>query len=445
MTNDERLHPLPAEALQHEAPLQMTYPFCYEPHPLVRLAAGEVVTEVKKHPEWAREIEDGKMLGVLVVEGGKFLAAFSGTLCGRSTLPYFVPPVFDLHGTYFEEEERRISALNHELQATDSATIEAERERRSQALQQWLFRQFRLLNARGEERPLLDIFAPKVPPSGAGECCAPKLLQYAYRNGLKPLCMGEFWMGRSPRGEVREEGHFYPACQHKCKPILTWMMQGLDVEENPLMKDYDQVMSQLRILHEDPSFVVVDKPSGMLSVPGKDDVPSLLDIMRQRYPQAEGPMIVHRLDMDTSGLMVVALTDEAYHTLQQQFIRHTIRKRYTALLEKPMTVGEKGTIDLLICPNPYDRPRQIVNEEYGKRSITHYEVAGNEDGHARIHLWPDTGRTHQLRLHMAAREGVNNPIVGDRLYGRAANRLMLFADELEFQHPTSGDWLRFSL
>ena len=220
-------------------------------------------------------------------------------------------------------------------------------------------------------------------------------------------------------------------------------MQGLDVEPNPLMKDYDRVMKQLRIVHEDRYFVVVDKPSGMLSVPGKDNLPSLLDIMRERYPEAEGPMIVHRLDMETSGLMVVALTDEAYHTLQRQFVEHTIRKRYTALLQRPMTIGEKGTIDLLICPNPYDRPRQIVNEEYGRRSITHYEVVGNEDGHARIHLWPDTGRTHQLRLHMAAKEGLGNPIVGDRLYGNAGERLMLFADVLEFQHPVTGDFLEF--
>lgn len=435
MMEEGLLHVLTEEVSQYEEPRQMTYPFCYEPHPLVRLAAEMVKAEVARHPDWQREISEGKMLGVLVVKGGRFLAAFSGTLCGRSTLPYFVPPVFDLHGTYFEEEERRISAM----------PLGEERITRSQALQQWLFEQFRLLNAHGKERPLLDIFSPKVPPSGAGECCAPKLLQYAYRNGLKPLCMGEFWMGSSPRGEVREEGHFYPSCQHKCKPILGWMMQGLDVEDNPLMKDYDNIIQSLRILHEDPEFVVVDKPSGMLSVPGKDDVPSLADIICQRYPQAQGPMIVHRLDMDTSGLMVVALTETAYHALQRQFITHTIRKRYTALLERPMTVGERGTIDLLICPNPYDRPRQIVNEEYGRRSITHYEVTGNEDGHARIHLWPDTGRTHQLRLHMAAKEGLHNPIVGDRLYGRAASRLMLFADELEFQHPTSGDWLRFSL
>lgn len=434
--NDPLLHPLPPEAEGTPPPRQMTFPLCYEPHPLVRLAARELTAELSRHPDWQLEAGEGKMMGVLVVEGGGFLAAFSGTLCGRSTLPYFVPPVFDLHGTYFEQEEARIAAL----------PPTEERTHRSQALQQWLFRQFSFHNARGEERPLLDIFAPRVPPAGAGECCAPKLLEYAYRHSLRPLCMGEFWVGRAPRGEVRREGHFYPACQHKCKPILEWMMQGLDVEQNPLSRNYENLLCQLRIVYEEKEFVVVDKPSGLLSVPGKEPLPSLQDIMRQRYPEAQGPMIVHRLDMETSGLMVVALNEDAYHALQQQFITHTVRKRYTALLERPMEPGSKGTIDLLICPNPYDRPRQIVNQEHGRRSITHYEVTGNTpDGHARIHLWPDTGRTHQLRLHMAAPEGLGNPIVGDRLYGTAAQRLMLVADRLEFLHPVSHKTLRFEI
>ena len=227
MEKDDRLHPLPAAASDIPAPRQFTFPFCYEAHTLCRMAAELVRNEVARHPDWQRETEEGKMLGVLVVEGGGFLAAFSGTLTGRSTLPYFVPPVFDLHGTRFEEEEREISLMSPGN----------ERKERSRALQQWLFRQFRFLNARGEERALPDIFAPKMPPAGTGECCAPKLLQYAYRHGLRPLCMGEFWVGRSPRGEVREDGHFYPSCQHKCKPVLEWMLQGLDVEQNPLMRD----------------------------------------------------------------------------------------------------------------------------------------------------------------------------------------------------------------
>lgn len=428
------IHPLPPEAEGIEAPRQMTYPFCYEPHPLCRIAAEEVKREVGRQADWAAEIGEGKMLGVLVVEGG-FLAAFSGTLCRRSTLPYFVPPVFDLHGTYFEQEEAEISLLPKG----------DERIRRSQALQQWLFEQYHLLNANGESASLLDIFADKTPPAGAGDCCAPKLLQYAYRNRLRPLCMGEFWMGRSPKGEIREEGHFYPACQHKCKPILTWMLQGLDVEPNPMMKDYAQTMSRLRTLYEDADIVVFDKPSGLLSVPGKEELPSLLDIVRQRYPQAEGPVIVHRLDMDTSGLMVVALTNEAYLHLQQQFIRHTVQKRYSALLERSLETGLSGTIDLPLCPNPYDRPRQMVHETYGKRSITRYEVAGNSDGHALVRLWPQTGRTHQLRVHMAHPLGLANPIVGDRLYGHAAARLMLWADQLAFVHPRTGETLNFEL
>lgn len=428
------IHPLPPEAKGIEAPRQMTYPFCYEPHPLCRIAAEEVKREVGRHAEWETEISEGKMLGVLVVEGG-FLAAFSGTLCRRSTLPYFVPPVFDLHGTYFEEEEARISLLPKG----------EERIRRSQNLQQWLFEQYHLLNGKGESASLLKIFADKVPPAGAGDCCAPKLLQYAYLHGLHPLCMGEFWMGRSPKGEIREEGHFYPACQHKCKPILSWMLQGLDVEPNPMMKDYDKLIQKLRIVYEDEDIVVVDKPSGLLSVPGKDDLPSLADIIRQRYPHALGPIIVHRLDMDTSGLMVTTLTSEAYRSLQEQFIKHIIKKRYSALLEQTMEVGTSGIIDLPLCPNPYDRPRQMVHEKYGRRAITRYEVVGNSEGHALIRLWPQTGRTHQLRVHMAHPMGLANPIVGDRLYGHAAQRLMLWADQLEFVHPRTGASLRFEL
>ena len=430
--SDSLLHRFPSEAPNIKAPRQFTYPFCYTAHPLCCLAAEEVKREVALHTDWEADIQQGKMLGVLVVEDG-FLAAFSGTLCGRSTLPYFVPPVFDLHGTYFEEEEAHISALPKG----------EERKHRSQALQQWLFEQFRFLNAEGQTASLLDIFGEHTPPSGAGECCAPKLLHYAYQHGLKPLCMGEFWMGQTPKGEIREEGHFYPSCQAKCKPILTWMLKGLDVEENPLRKGYNDLIAQLRIVAEDSDIVVVDKPSGLLSVPGKDDLPALADIIRERYPQAEGPIIVHRLDMDTSGLMVVALKTKAYHHLQNQFVRHTIGKRYRAILERPMPIGEKGRIDLPLCPNPYDRPRQMVHEEYGRRAITNYEVIGEEDGHAVVHLWPETGRTHQLRVHMAHSEGLGNPIVGDRLYGTAGGRLMLFADELSFVHPTSGERMHF--
>lgn len=431
---DNKIHPLPIKVSEALRPQQFTYPFCYEAHPLCRMAAEEVRREIACHTDWQNEIDEGKMLGVLVVEDG-FLAAFSGTLCGKSTLPYFVPPVFDLHGTYFEEEETRISAL----------PMGEERKARSQALQQWLFEQFHFLNAKGKKASLLDIFGEKIPPSGAGECCAPKLLQYAYQHNLKPLCMGEFWMGKSPKGEIREAGNFYAACQHKCKPILSWMLQGLDVEENPMLRDYQALVQKLHVLYEDTDIVVIDKPAGLLAVPGKDDLPSVQSIIRLRYPHSEGPLIVHRLDMDTSGLMVLALNEKAYHHLQEQFIHHTVKKRYSALLEHPLDAGIKGRIDLPLCPNPYDRPRQMVHEEYGRRAITNYEVVSNRDQHALIHLWPETGRTHQLRVHMAHPQGLNNPIVGDRLYGHAAQRLMLFADELSFTHPATGETLHFQI
>lgn len=423
----DRLHQLPKEAESVVPPKQFTYPFCYEANPLCRIAAEEVKNEIARHKDWMTDINEGKMLGVLVAEEG-FIAAFSGTLCGRSTLPYFVPPVFDLHGTYFEEEEARISAM----------PLGEERKQRSQALQSWLFRQFHFLNARGEEASLADIFTEKLPPSGAGECCAPKLLQYAFLHHLHPLCMGEFWMGKTPKGEIREEGNFYPSCQSKCKPILGWMLQGLDVEENPLRKDYEQLITQLRTIYEDENIIVIDKPAGLLSVPGKDDLPSIQELM----PEA---LMVHRLDMDTSGLMVLARNKEVHKRLQEQFIKHTVRKRYSALLEHQMQVGQKSRIDLPLCPNPYDRPRQMVHEEYGRRSITNYEVVDNIDGHALIHLWPETGRTHQLRVHTAHPWGLNNPIVGDRLYGHPDKRLMLVADELSFTHPATSEVMHFTL
>ena len=445
MENDERLHRLPPEAVHIAPPRQFTFPFCYEPHPLCGLAAEEVKKEVALHADWQEEIKSGKMLGVLIVgpscdqlpedKAIGFLAAFSGTLCRKGTLPYFVPPVFDLHGTYFETEEARISSL----------PLGEERKQSSQALQQWLFDQFRFLNAEGNVASMYDIFGDKYPPSGTGECCAPKLLQYAYLHGLHPLCMGEFWMGKTPKGEIREEGHFYPSCQHKCKPLLGWMLRGLNVEENPMQRDYARLVAQFHVVYEDSDIAVVFKPSGLLSVPGKDFLPSVQDLAQQYWPQAEGPLIVHRLDMDTSGLMVVALTNRAYHHLQDQFVRHFIKKRYTAYLEKFMRIGERGKIALPLCPNPNDRPRQIVNSEYGRRAITRYEVVGNRGTHAIVHLWPETGRTHQLRVHMAHSQGLANPILGDRLYGHPnGGRLMLFADRLEFEHPTTGAPMTFS-
>lgn len=341
-----------------------------------------------------------------------------------------------------KEEAARLPLRRHEEQIR---SLKEERKKRSTALQQWLFGQFRFRNAKGEIESLARIFEGTTPPSGAGECCAPKLLQYAYNEGMKPICMAEFWMGQSPKDELREEGHYYPACMAKCKPILGWMLQGLKMEENPLAKKNNEVANQLSIVYKDEWIVVVDKPSGMLSVPGKEPLPNVQDEIHRLFTNIEGPIIVHRLDLDTSGLMVLALTNESYLSLQQQFAKHTIVKQYTALLEQAMTEGEEGVIDLPLCPNPNDRPRQMVSREYGKRAITRYKVRSNRNGRALIDFWPETGRTHQLRLHAAHPEGLNNPIVGDRLYGHEEDRLQLYAQSLTFRHPATGETMKFEL
>ena len=334
--------------------------------------------------------------------------------------------------------EQRIAAEEAPLREVRQQIeqLQKERHQRSIALQQWLFRQFVFLNALGEPKSLPELFYPAVPPSGAGECCAPKLLQAAYKNGLQPLCMAEFWIGVSPADEVRLDGHYYPACNSKCRPILRHMLWGLDVEPNPLLADREQLLSRLRIIYKDSEMVVVNKPAGLLSVPGKDDQPSVQEAMRQMFPSATGPLIVHRLDMDTSGLMLIALTEEKYHQLQNLFLHHRIHKVYHALLKREMPCGQEGYINLPLRPDIDDRPRQLVDQKHGKPAQTHYRVLGNRDGHALVELCPITGRTHQLRVHCAHRLGLDNPIVGDRLYGKPAERLMLHAKRIEIRPPS---------
>lgn len=349
-----------------------------------------------------------------------------------------------LKKTFAEREtplQARLSQIEDEINR-----LRFERRSSSEALQAWLFGQFKVLNARGEERDLTDIFAhtpSRVPPSGAGECCAPKLLQYAYKNGLQPLCMAEFWWGESPKAELRRHLHYYPACRGKCLPILTHMLQGLDVDPNPLEGDRGHT---LNILFEDSHILVVAKPSGMQSVPGRTLTPSVLSIVKERCPEASGPMIVHRLDMATSGLMVVAKTMDDYVALQRQFSLRTIRKRYVALLSRRPAAPRKGTIALPLRPDPMDRPRQVVDFNDGKEAITEYEILEEKaDGTVLVALYPHTGRTHQLRVHCAHPDGLDAPIVGDALYGQPAGRLMLHAGRIAFIHPATGERMEFSL
>lgn len=331
----------------------------------------------------------------------------------------------------------QVEAGNWEKQIQE---LKTERKVRSAALQQQLFEQFRMLNYRGEVKTLRDIFEQtvhKTPPAGAGECAAPKLLQQAYLHHWKPIAMAEFWWGNSPKNEVRHHGYYYPACKGKCEPILRHMLQGLEVEANPMQQEAERGNEKLNIVYEDQWLLIINKPAGMLSVPGKERQTSIYDLARKAYPEAEGPMIVHRLDMATSGLLIIAKDKKTHQHLQAQFKNRSIRKKYIALLDG-IVPEDEGTIELPLCPNPLDRPRQMVDTQYGKPAITYYQVLERTDKYTRIAFYPHTGRTHQLRVHAAHPSGLHCPIIGDELYGKKDKRLYLHAESIEFTHPVNG-------
>ena len=428
-----RFHPLHTTLSKPE---RFTWPFCYEPHPLCLLAAEEVKREIARI-----EPSEGKMFGVLVVdtdEGLGFLAAYSGLLEGRNDWEYFVPPVYDAQQPdgYFKTREREI------MQAE-------EHKQMSQELQIWLFQQYRLLNAKGEVHDLVEIWndyhsAPRIrekfplPPGGTGDCCAPKLLQYAYQQGFQPVCMAEFWWGDSPKGIIRHHGQYYPACRGKCLPVLTWMLQGLQVDPDPDKEPHAR--HDVEIVYEDEALAVVNKPSGMLSAPGRTEQYSVATWAQERWP---GSMIVHRLDMMTSGLLIVTKTAEAYHHLQDQFTARTVKKKYLALVEGTPR-NEHGVIDLPLSSDPMNRPLQMVDTGHGKRAITEYRIL-HSGQHSLLALWPHTGRTHQLRVHCAHPDGLGCPIVGDELYGKKADRLYLQAQAISFINPSTGKWQHIEL
>lgn len=347
------------------------------------------------------------------------------------------------------EAQMAVSALESQIEAQKAARREA-----SDGLQRWLFSHFIMVNARGERRPLTEIFSEyyhehtkippaTLPPSGSGECCEPKMLQYAFLHELRPRCMAMFWWGRSPEAEVRHHGEYYPACQGKCRPLLPWMLQGLDVDtplEPPRTEDP-------QVVYEDADIVVLNKPSGLLSVPGKGAQPSVYSWAVAHYGKAV--LLPHRLDMDTSGLLIVARNREAYIDLQRQFRDHEVQKHYVALL-CGVPREPKGIIRLPLAPDWHDRPRQKVDPEQGSEAVTIYNIRYARDGEALVDLYPQTGRTHQLRLHCAHAQGLNSPIKGDRLYGKASRpktqdspRLHLHASDLSFRHPRTGKPMHF--
>lgn len=433
----------------------MTSPLQIPPHPAAQAAAAELIERVheymRAHPD-SELHRQGKMFGVLVYKGG-YLSAFSAQLDGSYHHEGFVPPVY-------------------EIPAPPVGTSKTE----SQRLQRLLFANYNLLNARGESKSLLDIFASEppilspeewftkphtsyikhhtspMPPAGAGECCAPKLLQYAFTHQLTPIALAEFWIGAPSRTEVRTEGTFYPPCSGRCVPILRHMLQGMDVEPAPQTQQAEHLCRQIDILFEDDYLIVVNKPSGLLSVPGKNDEPSVASYLNA-HP-------VHRLDQDTSGMLVLAKTPEIYSTLQSYFQRRDILKRYEAVLSPNIqcptsNIQLGGEIRLPLLPNPLDRPRQMVDYEHGKPAITRYIIREQRpNGTLFVDFYLLTGRTHQLRVHAAHPDGLNAPILGDRLYGApnplnpnplTPNRLMLHAAEITFPHPITKEEMHFCI
>lgn len=321
--------------------------------------------------------------------------------------------------------------------------LKKERKEKSKYLQQTLFSKYVFINQQKEFKNLLDIFDnPKIkPPAGSGECSAPKLLQYAFTNDLKPISMAEFWWGVSPNTAIRQHKNFYPACQSRCKPILTHMLTGVKMEHNLLLENLSK-QQELRIIYEDDVLIVVHKPAELLSVPGKQIQDSVFTRIKKNYPKATGPLIVHRLDMSTSGILVLTKTKETNKILQSQFINRTIKKRYVALLDGVLN-KKSGKITLPLRVDLDDRPKQLVDFEYGKPAETRWEIMNKENGKTRVYFYPVTGRTHQLRVHAAHKNGLNIPIVGDDLYGKKSNRLHLHAEFIEFYHPITKEKINF--
>ena len=539
-------------------PSYFTDPFRYRPHPLVRKAAAMVMDMISQmvgdgriSAEESKALDEGKMLGVLAVEGKDgsigFLAGFSGSVAGHGILPGFVPPIYDLNDPDgdFKKGERELNIINREIammQASphltslkaalseterrigqetemmkaamavskkerdeircetddpnrlavliresqhqkaelhrikergrkETAALKAEiqdcenkiaelkklRSAESDRLQKWIFGQYIVSDAEGRMKSIWDIFSEKglTPPGGTGECAAPKLLNHAFRNGFRPLAMGEFWYGESPTTAVRTHGHFYPSCTSKCGPLLEYMLSA-----GPRCNGCDE-SGEPEVIFEDEAVIVASKPSGMPSVPGLDGKGSMQEWLESLRPVES----VHRLDMDTSGIMLFAKTKESAVNLRSQFEKHTIRKEYMARLSsadrtrftcgsRALKAGDHGIIELPLSPDHDERPRQKADKEQGKESLTGYDVISvNEDGTADVIFRPRTGRTHQLRVHSAHLYGLGRPILGDLLYGGcgsvqgesvSCSRLHLHASSITFIHPVTGEELTFT-
>ena len=435
----------------------MISPFVQPPHPLAQEAAREVINKVhaymRAHPE-SELHKQGKMFGVLVYSSElphnssyQYIAAFSAQLDGSYYHDGFIPPVYDMpHPPVGNTKEE------------------------SRRLQRLLFANYSFINGKGESKSLLDIFSAEkpiipadewftrnrekynrnsenLPPAGTGECCAPKLLQYALTHNLQPFALAEFWIGAATETEIRHEGVFYTPCSGKCVPILRHMLQGLEIAPTQQALHTESLCRQIETIYEDDWLLVVNKPAGLLSVPGKMAEISITEYLSQcRKTTIQA---THRLDQDTSGLLVLAKHPKIYKSLQSYFQRRDILKRYEAVVRpahNQQLIAQEGIISLPLLPNPFDRPRQMVNWEHGKTAITRYIIREHRtDGSIFVDFYPQTGRTHQLRVHAAHPEGLNAPIIGDRLYGAPDIRLYLHAAEINFLHPISKEEMHFCI
>ena len=356
-----------------------------------------------------------------------------------------------------KEIETRIETSNIEI-----VRLSNERLVRSKALQKWIFEQYRVKNSSGIEQDIYSIFSKVglIPPAGTGECAGPKLLNYAYNQGLRTIELAEFWYGKESVSQIRTHGCFYPACTSKCAPLLGFMLKGLDIEDDFPIED------KPKIIYEDEDIIIVSKPSGMPSIPGKVNRVSLLEFLEKQYNQTIYP--IHRLDMDTSGIMLYGKNQSSQYIISKQFEDRIIKKTYIAKLSRPISKQE-GLINLPLRPDYENRPRQMVDFSSGKEAITEFSLINNQ----LIRFYPKTGRTHQLRVHAAHTLGLNAPIIGDKLYGgsegkymredgdnqegsegkqleRSENnqkhdRLELYAESIGFYHPRTKKWETFRI
>lgn len=445
-------------------------PYYYHPQPATLLAADVVFSYISADAQRKEMFEQGKMLGVLIVENDSldrscfegdnpsrvhyinklcFLAAYSGVVNGYEDIDgFFVPPIYDLQkpDDFYLTKDAEISALNKEISEREALNqdvklLKQQRQQLSLSLQREIFSHFNFVDAGGVHyRNIIDIFTEAkrgLPPGGAGECAAPRLLQYALQHGLKPLYLAEFWYGQSPKRYHRIHGHYYPSCIEKCSPILTYQIGHNAPEPRPYVSD----TNLLPVLFEDEYLLVVSKPADLLSVPSKNlDEQNVETLLHKMYPMVKGPMLVHRLDQATSGILIAAKDATTHKTMQQYFLSHAIQKRYVATL-KGCLQSDCGIVSLPLTVNPDDRPRQVYDPQFGKSAVTYFEVVKRTKSTTLVHLYPLTGRTHQLRVHCASPFGLDHPIVGDVLYDildvepRQASRLHLHAEQVVFTHP----------